>query len=345
MDSVTKFLKALKIYDDLIILRNHMRYRLILTALGILGSIVLSLPIQAQNDSFVSFSIMNPTLHNPAWVGNDRRAHIALQVRSQWTGYKTSFDGKGGAPSSLVFNMSVPITKKFSGIGISLLNETIGPINNIAINLPLSYKINLIGSELILGLMPGIISRSQDFNDLRFNDPNDPFNIGTKETQTLFNLALGVLYSLPRNSYVGLSISNLMQPEFNYGLSGFSNKIFTNYTLMLGAFRTIKKGFELRPNLVVKTDLNTLTFDLGVQVQYNTRIWLGTTYRWSEALVVMGGYSLMERNRLKLGYALDLVIQESQAKKATSQEIFIRYDLIDFVFGGKKKVKTPRFIN
>jgi len=345
MDSVTKFLKALKIYDDLIILRIHMRYRLILTALGILGSIVLSLPIQAQNDSFVSFSIMNPTLHNPAWVGNDRIAHVALQVRSQWTGYKTSFDGKGGAPSSLVFNMSVPIAKKFSGIGISLLNESIGPINNIAINLPLSYKINLNGSELILGLMPGIISRSQDFNDLRFNDPNDPFNIGTKETQTLFNLALGALYSLPRNSYVGLSISNLMQPEFNYGLSGFSNKIFTNYTLMLGAFRTIKKGFELRPNLVVKTDLNTLTFDLGVQVQYNTRMWLGTTYRWSEALVVMGGYSLMERNRLKLGYALDLVIQESRAKKATSQEIFIRYDLIDFVFGGKKKVKTPRFVN
>ena len=83
MDSVTKFLKALKIYDDLIILRIHMRYRLILTALGILGSIVLSLPIQAQNDSFVSFSIMNPTLHNPAWVGNDRMAHVALQVRSQ----------------------------------------------------------------------------------------------------------------------------------------------------------------------------------------------------------------------------------------------------------------------
>ena len=322
-----------------------MRDRLILTALGILGSIVLSLPIQAQNDSFVSFSIMNPTLHNPAWVGNDRMAHVALQVRSQWTGYKTSFDGKGGAPSSLVCNMSVPRAKKFSGIGISLLNESIGPINTIAINLPLSYKINLNGSELILGLMPGIISRSQDFNDLRFNDPNDPFNIGTKETQTLFNLALGALYSLPRNSYVGLSISNLMQPEFNYGLSGFSNKIFTNYTLMLGAFRTIKKGFELRPNLVVKTDLNTLTFDLGVQVQYNTRMWLGTTYRWSEALVVMGGYSLMERNRLKLGYALDLVIQESQAKKATSQEIFIRYDLIDFVFGGKKKVKTPRFVN
>ena len=322
-----------------------MRDRLILTALGILGSILLSLPVQAQNDSFVSFSIMNPTLHNPAWVGNDRMAHVALQVRSQWTGYKTSFDGKGGAPSSLVFNMSVPIAKKFSGIGISLLNESIGPINNIAINLPLSYKINLNGSELILGLMPGIISRSQDFNDLRFNDPNDPFNIGTKETQTLFNLALGALYSLPRNSYVGLSISNLMQPEFNYGLSGFSNKIFTNYTLMLGAFRTIKKGFELRPNLVVKTDLNTLTFDLGVQVQYNTRMWLGTTYRWSEALVVMGGYSLMERNRLKLGYALDLVIQESRAKKATSQEIFIRYDLIDFVFGGKKKVKTPRFVN
>ena len=97
--------------------------------------------------------------------------------------------------------------------------------------------------------------------------------------------------------------------------------------------------------MVVKTDLNTLTFDLGAQVQYNTRIWMGTSYRWSEAIVVMGGYSLMDKNRLKLGFALDLVIQENQAKKATSQEVFVRYDLLDLVFGGKKKIKTPRFIN
>ncbi|OUT97080.1 MAG: hypothetical protein CBB92_08915 [Flammeovirgaceae bacterium TMED32] len=323
-----------------------MRDRFILTVLGILGSILLSFSVQAQNDSFVSYSIMNPTLHNPAWVGSDRMAHVVLQVRSQWTGYKTSFDGKGGAPSSLVFNMSVPVTKKFSGIGVSLLNETMGPVNNMALNLPLSYKIDLNESELILGLMPGIISRSQNFNELRFNDSRDPLNkIGTKETQTLFNFALGALYSLPRNSYVGLSISNLTQPKFNYGLSGFSNKLLTNYTLMLGAFKSLKKGLEFKPNLVVKTDLNTLTFNLGAKVQYNTRMWLGASYRWSEAFVVLGGYSLMEKYRLKLGFALDLVVQDSQAKKATSQEIYIRYDLLDFVIGGKKKIKTPRFIN
>ena len=257
-----------------------MRDRFILTVLGILGSILLSLSVQAQNDSFVSYSIMNPTLHNPAWVGSDRMAHVVLQVRSQWTGYKTSFDGKGGAPSSLVFNMSVPVTKKFSGIGVSLLNETMGPVNNMALNLPLSYKIDLNESELILGLMPGIISRSQNFNELRFNDSRDPLNkIGTKETQTLFNFALGALYSLPRNSYVGLSISNLTQPKFNYGLSGFSNKLLTNYTLMLGAFKSLKKGLEFKPNLVVKTDLNTLTFNLGAKVQYNTKMWLGASYR------------------------------------------------------------------
>ncbi|MBT4996444.1 MAG: PorP/SprF family type IX secretion system membrane protein [Hellea sp.] len=323
-----------------------MRDRLILTALGILGSILLSLSVHAQNDSFVSYSIMNPTLHNPAWVGNDRMAHVILQVRSQWTGYKTSFDGKGGAPSSFVFNMSVPVTKKFSDIGVSLLNETIGPINNMGLNFPISYKIDINESKLILGLMPGIISRSQNFNELRFNDSRDPLNkIGTKEVQTLFNLALGALYSLPRNSYVGLSISNLMRPKFNYGLSGFSNKLLTNYTLMFGAFKSLTRELEFRPNLVVKTDLNTLTFDLGAQVQYNTRMWLGASYSWSEAFVVMGGYSLMEKNRLKLGFALDLVVQDSQAKNATSQEIYIRYDLLDFVIGGKKKIKTPRFIN
>tara|TARA_B100000575_G_C23095892_1_gene632087 strand:+ start:181 stop:1152 length:972 start_codon:yes stop_codon:yes gene_type:complete len=320
--------------------------KLVLRGFWILWVILLGSYVQAQNDSFVSFSIMNPTLHNPSWIGHDRIARVVLQARSQWTGYKTSFDGNGGAPSSLVFNMSVPIAAKFSGIGLSILNETIGPVNNTILNLPISYNIDFKRSKLVLSFMPGVISRSQNFNELRFNDPRDPFNsVGTQEIQTLFNLGFGALYSLPRNSYVGLSISNLMQPGFNYGLSGISNKSATSYTLILGAFRSLKKGLELRPNLVVKTDLNTLTFDLGAQVHYNTRIWMGTSYRWSEAIVVMGGYSLMDGNRLKLGFALDLVIQENQAKKATSQEIFIRYDLLDFVFGGKKKIKTPRFVN
>ncbi len=321
--------------------------KFVLRGFWIFWAILFGPFVQGQNDSFVGFSIMNPTLHNPSWIGHDRVARVVLQARSQWTGYKTSFDGNGGAPSSLVFNMSVPIAAQFSGIGLSVLNETIGPLNNKVLNLPLSYNMVLNRSKLILSLMPGIISRTQNFNELRFNDPRDPFNnIGTQETQTLFNLGFGALYSLPRNSYIGLSISNLMQPEFNYGLSGISNKLATSYTLILGAFRSLKKkGLELRPNLVVKTDLNTLTFDLGAQVQYNTRIWMGTSYRWSEAVVIMGGYSLMERNRLKLGFALDLVIQENQAKKATSQEIYLRYDLLDFVFGGKKKIKTPRFIN
>ena len=323
-----------------------MSYKLVLRGFCILWAILLGPSVQAQNDSFVGFSIMNPTLHNPSWIGHDRIARVVLQARSQWTGYKTSFDGNGGAPSSLVFNMSVPVAAKFSGIGLSVLNETIGPVNNTVLNLPFSYNIALNRSQLIFSLMPGIISRSQNFNELRFNDPRDPFNsIGTQETQTLFNLGFGALYSLPRNRYIGLSISNLLQPEFNYGLSGISNKSATSYTLILGAFRSLKKRLEFRPNLIVKTDLNTLTFDLGTQVQYNTRIWVGTYYRWSEAIVVMGGYSLMERNRLKLGFALDLVIQENQAKKATSQEIYVRYELLDLVFGGKKKIKTPRFIN
>jgi hypothetical protein len=48
-------------------------------------------------------------------------------------------------------------------------------------------------------------------------------------------------------------------------------------------------------------------------------------------------------NQLKFGYAFDYVVKDREAKEVTSHEIYIRYNLPDLIFGGRKAVKTPRF--
>ena len=301
--------------------------------------------LKAQGDSFLSYNILNPSLYNAAWVGLDNEASVLVQLRSQWTGYKTSFDGNGGAPSTQILSMMIPVMNKFSGIGLSVANESLGPVNTLKLNMPLSYKLDFKRSQLSLGLMPGIISRTQNFNELRFNDPSDPFNVGTKETQTLLNLGLGALYFFPNRSFVGLGINNLLQPRFDFGLEGSNNRAVANYILNAGISKVFGEGLEVRPNASVRTDLTSHSVDLGFIAYYQSKLWLGTSYRWSEAIVLMVGFSLIKDINLKLGYALDVITSNSEAKEVTSHEIFVKYHLKDFTFGGKKKVKTPRFIN
>jgi hypothetical protein len=55
------------------------------------------------------------------------------------------------------------------------------------------------------------------------------------------------------------------------------------------------------------------------------------------------GYKFLKDKSLKLGYAMDYVIQAQAAKQKTSQEFMLSYTLPAISGGGKKVVRTPRF--
>lgn len=300
--------------------------------------------LAAQNDPFSSHYMYNPTAYNPAWVGHEPIANVSFQFRSQWTGYSSSFGDGGGAPFTQFLTGVVPIRGALSGLGLSIINDNLGPVSNFMMNIPVSYSIATRRGKFILALAPGIFSQTQKWSELRPGTPGDPLiPAGGDETQTNVNLGAGLIYSFGQMSYLGIGATNLLEPGFDYGLDSLENVMQRSLTAIGGFQRIIGQNLTLAPSLLVRSDLNTFTFDISTQLLYKDRGWAGLSYRWDEALIFMVGYSFLAQNQLKIGYAMDYVVAKKDAKQATSQELFVRYNLPDLVLGGKKRVKTPRF--
>ncbi len=287
--------------------------------------------------------MINPVVVNPAFVGIDETSHVSFQLRSQWTGYQSTFDGSGGAPNTQAVTLSIPVLGNLSGIGFLGINDNLGPVNNMSFVFPVSYQFEIGYGSLRIGLMPGVYSQVQKFDELRFNNPGDPLNIGSRETQVNFNVGAGLVYTTRSDVFIGVSSANITEPSFNYGLDSLENKLVRNYSLIGGFKKTIIRDISFSPTLNVRSDFDSFSFDLSAMVFFGTKAWGGISYRWAEAMVFMFGYSFLPGDKLQLGYALDYVVDEQDAKQPTSQEVILRYNIPDFVLGGRKKVKTPRF--
>jgi hypothetical protein len=50
-------------------------------------------------------------------------------------------------------------------------------------------------------------------------------------------------------------------------------------------------------------------------------MWGGLSFRQSEAAIVMLGYSLLKDGALKVGYGMDVIVKDKEAKQPLSHEI------------------------
>ncbi len=238
---------------------------------------------------------------------------------------------------------SIPVEGLISGLGLTLLNENLGPVNSLSLGIPFSLQVGLQSGNLVFGATPGLISRTQRFDLLRFNDPGDPLNVGTRQTQTNFNLSAGIAYQYANSILVGVGATNLLEPSFNFGSSELQYEMKRSFNFIAGYRKTVGGNVRIFPSAFILSDLSKFSVDLGSLVYIGEKIWSGVYYRWSEAIILQVGYSLLPQNVLRIGFAFDLVFDQKSADQLTSQEIYVRYNLPEIALGGRKQVKTPRF--
>lgn len=308
------------------------------------GFLAFALVTKAQNDAFFSHYMFNRSYYNPGALGVEPVSSVTFQIRSQWVGYSSSFDGSGGAPNSQLLSAVVPVKSNFlSGAGLHVLNDNLGPINNLQVQIPISYQMSLSSGTLDIGIMPGLFSQTVSGGQFRPVEPDDPLIPTGTETQINANLGAGLFYNSYKKFFVGVSGVNLLEPGFDFGLDSLENKLSRSVNAMAGFDFQVSSDITIRPSTLIRYDLNTFTFDFSVLADYKNLAWTGVSYRRSEAVIFMIGYSFLANNELKVGYALDYVIDEQNAKEPTSHEFVIKYNLPNFIFGGRKAVKTPRF--
>lgn len=305
--------------------------------------LLATLPVEAQQNPLFSHYMFARELTNPAFYGGSANSYFSAGHRTQWFGYSTTFDGDGGAPNTQFLNFSAPIQGKLAGIGINMVNDNIGPVNLMKIQTAATYKRQIGGSELVFGVAPSFNILTLNFNQLRFVDPSDPLNVGTKQSQFQPDLDLGLVY---RNEdwEFGVSVQNLLEPSFNFGIADLQNNITRSYNVLASYNYTAIYDFLIVPSILVRSDLISTTFDASVMTTYKDNFWGGVSYRYAEAIILLVGYSFMEDNRIRIGYSFDYIVSNQNAKQPTSHEVFIRYNLPSFGIGAKKVIRTPRFI-
>jgi len=295
----------------------------------------------AQQDPQFSQYMFNTMYFNPAFAGTEGITKLTAIHRSQWLGYSPSVGG-GVAPTTQIVSFTAPIFKINSGFGAYVVNDRLGPQNNLEAQASYAYHLGIKESKLSLGMRIGLYSQTLDFDQYRATQPDDPLlkNSG-KESQVRPDLAVGAFFRKEKY-YAGVSFSHLIKSEFDFGVS--QRSALQSHLYVTGGYY-YQMNFDLRFQFstLVKSDFTKTSADVSAIAYFKDTMWGGLSFRQSEAAILLLGYSFLKDKSLKLGYALDYVVKDQQAKQPTSHEFMLSYELPVNPGSGKKVVRTPRY--
>jgi type IX secretion system PorP/SprF family membrane protein len=306
----------------------------------LLTGVVFSDSFGQQDPQFTHY-MFNTMYYNPGYAGVEGITKLTAIHRSQWLGYEPTYGG-GGAPTTQIVSISSPINKIKSGFGAYIVNDRLGPQNNLQAQVSYAYHLALKDTKLSFGINTGLYSQTINFDQYRPIDPNDPLlKSSGKESQVRPDFGAGVFMQREKY-YAGVSFSHLINSTFDFGLSQ-RNALETHMYITGGYYYQLNFDLRFQFSTLIKSDFTKTTVDLGGLAYYKDTMWGGLAFRQSEAAILMLGYSLLKDKSLKLGYGLDYVIKDQDAKQPTSHEFLLTYELPVNPASGKKVVRTPRY--
>lgn len=316
--------------------------------------LVYSKELIAQNyslsDQISFFSQFNFNYQNinPAYSGIEGLTRFSFLHRSQWLGNQSSNPADaniGIHTQTLHFNTPLPALK--GGIGGSIVNDVIGPVNTIILKGTYSYHFQV--SDYTVGFGAGLGFLSQSVNSSMWRTTvsidKDPVyqRLNQLSTSLVPELQLGVWLN-HANGFLGISSSQMLatvlKPE---SLPSTQIKPVLNF---VGGyfFKDNENYFKIAPVGVLKTNFSSLSFDVGGLIYFKEdKFWLGSTYRLNDAITACLGLSILN-NTLKFGYSIDFSIFTPNPKALTSHEIMLSYSLLSNYASKLTPIKTPRFV-
>jgi type IX secretion system PorP/SprF family membrane protein len=307
-----------------------------------LAIVVSGVSAHAQQDPQFTQYMFNSIYVTPAYAGVEGVTQLTAIHRSQWLGYESSFND-GGAPTTQLVSFTSPIYKLKSGFGVYAINDKLGPQNNIEAQAMYAYHLGLKDSKLSFGIKVGFYSQAINYDQYRAIHPDDPLLSGKegKESQIRPDVGFGMFYRAEK-FYLGAGINHLTRAEFDFGINQARNALENHLNFTGGYYYEVNFDLTLMPTVLVKTDFKEYSFDLGVIATIKDKMWAGLSFRQSEAANAMLGYSFLKDQSLKLGYAIDIVVKDQEAKENFSHELMLSYQLPVYATG-KKVVRTPRY--
>ncbi len=327
--------------------------------------------LRAQDPNFSQYYAA-PLYLNPALAGVEPDVTFSAVYRSQWR--SLGFPQQIGQFSGIVpLNSRRHPLMQAGGIGFAVYNDLAGEGNNFrttGIQAGAAYNLALTGDfsqVLSFGMQVGMIQRAIDFGDLQWGsqyNPAAPFygfdytvaptvNMGTLRERILypvvhsgvvwhFNPARG-LVSKPLSGFVGLSVSNLNQPNESLLREGAS-RLPMLFRLQSGLDYELNSQFHLMPNLLWMRQNGNSQINVGTYLSYQltesdsqnqARVMAGGWYRVGDSFVLSAA---LTNAKYTLGFSYD--INASSLRYSThgrgAWEVSLTYRIV-------KKKATRRF--
>ncbi|SHM13917.1 PorP/SprF family type IX secretion system membrane protein [Flavobacterium chilense] len=285
----------------------------------------------AQQDAQFTQYMYNTININPAYAGSRGVMSVFGLYRTQWVGLD-------GAPETSSFSVNTPVTNNV-GLGVSLVNDKIGPTNENNLSADFSYSIPTSATaKLSFGIKGSANLFKLDPTKLTPEDQGDPQFQDFKNKFTP-NIGAGIYWHTDK-AYVGLSVPNFIQTNRydDNEVSIYKDRInyyfIAGYVFDLDRYETIK----FKPAILTKmVEGSPLQVDASANFMFNEKFVIGLAYRWSASISALAGFQITDS--LYIGYAYDRETTKLVNYNSGSHEIFLRFEFLN-KYG---RITSPRF--
>lgn len=266
-------------------------------------------------------------IYNPAYAGSKDALSTSVFGRQQWLGFEDAANNNV-TPFSVVFNMHAPLYSINSGVGINVVYDKLGFEKNAGIKLNYAYKffMNNEKGRMGIGLGVSLLNKTIEFNQLIVEQPGDPLlRVNQSESAMTPNFDLGLYYQYASTFGIGISATNLLESKVEIGNVFYTQKrnlyLSSSYQITLIDSR---EPLYLIPSVFVKSNFVNAQVDLNARVEYNNFLWGGVSYRYQDAVALMGGVNL---NGFRIGVSYDITTGRFSGSSNGSVEAFVGYDI------------------
>lgn len=303
--------------------------KIYLTSLIVLLSVVKS---NAQQDPHYTQYMYNMNIINPAYAGSKDNLSFGLLYRKQWVDIED-------APTTLTFSANSPVGKNV-GIGLSVISDKIGPVEENNVYGDFSYTLKLGDDRrLAFGLKAGLTMHQVGlYSDIypTLPDQNDPAFL-EDTNKTYLNIGSGIFY-YTNKYYIALSVPNIIKSKhLNYDGRNFGTED-SHYFITGGYVFDINSNLKFKPFLMLKSAFNAPTsIDFSTNFLFNEKFEAGITYRLEDSFGAMVNYTI--NPNIRIGYAYDHIVSDLNVTTPASHEIVLLFD-VNFP---RKVSSSPRF--
>lgn len=305
----------------------------ILILIAVLSSFYVT-ELSAQQDAQYTQYMYNTLSINPAYAGSRDGLSALLLYRTQWVGLD-------GAPDTGTFNIHSPFGDEQNvGLGLSVVNDRIGPTQETYFDVSFSYSINTSDEgRLSFGLNGGGSLLDIKYSELSTYNNGDVLLQSDIDNKFSPQIGAGIYYRNSDKWYLGLSVPNILETKYfdDASLSQASERM--HFYLMGGYVFDINQDLKLKPAFLVKqVSGSPLQADVTANALYKDKFTFGLAYRWDAAVSGLLGYQVSESLMLGFGYDREVTDLGQTKFDAGSFEVFLRFEPRDLT-----KILSPRF--